>query len=605
MPTARKPIFYRPNVAYRAFVTERNNGTVVTRFDNNNITIGWERKRNVATTATINVSTECDGIGDLDPWAHELHIEREGQEVWVGPITKPTAASDGTATITARDMLAWLQVRAVHTKMNRTKAGDGPVDPVEWARLIITDALAPDDPGVLDVLTLIQPAEGDDAYPLQERKVDPANGDMAWDDGLSQMLGTSIDICAVGRRVVVWPTGRCIGAAEGIISQTDIMSGFQVGRDGSKWASRIIVRGSQSAASTTTTGTTTTSSDPVVASYGRIDPRYGLVERRINDQSVSTVAAAAEVAKQKVFAFGGGPGIQLGADSESAAAAGELDCNTDLDVNSIAPGSCLPVELGVGGVVARGAFIIDGVEVSLGAAGESASVLLVRPASETVNETILGSSAITVAGPTPGRLPPPNGAGPGPARIWTAGDSVTAGYPAGSRTWASMIDRAVFNVARGGSSSATVADDQPFIYSGWTDDTHGGIWTDYVKANVIRWGAPEALVAMVAVNDWYNGRQAYRVAAALLDFNTWITSLGVTMVWITSPPSASRAADRRAVNTMMLTTFPHVVSIEDALGNPDGTLRSAYNLGDGVHLNPAGQGLVAGMVKSALSALGL
>jgi hypothetical protein len=604
MPTARKPIFYRTNVAYRAFVTERNNGAVVTRFDDNNLKINWERKRNVATTATITVSTECDGIGEVDPWAHELHIEREGQEVWVGPVTKPTAASDGTATVVARDVLAWVQVRAVHTLLDYTAKGAGKIDPVTWAGLIIVDALTPDDPGLLDVLTLIQPGPTDDAYPLMERKVDPANGDMAWDDGLSQMLGTSIDSSAIGRRIVVWPTGKCMGAADGIISQTDIVQGFQVGRDGSKWASRIIVRGSRSTTTTSAVGTATSSSDAVVASYGRVDPRYGLVERRVSDQSVSSVAGAAEVARQKVYAFGGAPGIQLGADTETAASAGELDCDTDLDVNSISPGSCLPAELGVGGVIATGAFLVDGLEVDLGPAGESASVLLVRPAQETINETMLGTSALATSPTAPGLLPPPSGSGPGVSKVWTAGDSLTAGYPEGAVTWRKIIDRIVFNVSRGGSTSAAQVPGQPFIYTGWTDMTHGGIWTDYVRANVNRWGAPQCLVAMVAVNDWYLGRPAYAVAAALLEFNTWMVSMGTTVLWITSPPSANRAVDRRAVNTLMLTTFPHVVSVEDAVGNPDGTIKSAYNLGDGVHLNAAGHGVVAGLVKPALTALG-
>lgn len=604
MPTARKPIFYRPDVAYRAFVTERNNGSVVTRFDDNNITIKWERKRNVATTATVTVNAECADIGDIDPWAHELHIEREGQEVWVGPITRPTASTDGTASIVARDMLAWVQVRAVHNKIDRTAAtGSGPVDPVTWAGLIITDAIVPDDPGILDVLTLVQPGPSDDAYPLQDRKVDPSNGDMAWDDGLSQMLGTSIDVCTIGRRIVVWPTGKCIGSADGLISQTDTVQGFQVGRDGTKWASRVIVRGSRSTTATTAAGTATTTNDSVVASYGRIDPRYGLVERRINDQSVSTVAGAAEVARQKLFAFGGGPGIQLGADTDSAASAGELDCNTDLDVNSIAPGTCLPADLGVGGVIATGVFIVDGIEVDLGAAGESASVLLTRPAEETINETITGTSALVPPSSLPGALPPPSGGGPGTRVVWTAGDSLTAGYPAGATTWAALINQNVFNVARGGSSSVN-ADDRPFNYSGWSDTTHGGIWTDYVVSNVNRWGPPRCLVAMVAVNDWYKGHTANRVVAALINFNTWITSLGVTVLWITSPPSAQRAIDRRAVNTFMLTQFPHVVSIEDSIGNADGTIKTAYNLGDGVHLNAAGHSAVAALVRPQLTALG-
>lgn len=63
----------------------------------------------------------CECIGDIEPWCHELHIIRNGEEVWVGPITRIVYGYEQTV-IEARDMVAWTQVRVPINILDNTRA---------------------------------------------------------------------------------------------------------------------------------------------------------------------------------------------------------------------------------------------------------------------------------------------------------------------------------------------------------------------------------------------------------------------------------------------------------------------------------------------------
>lgn len=55
-------------------------------------------------------STCCACLATVEPWCHELWIQRNGQEAWAGPITE-IVYGYGTVTIRAQDRLAWTTVR--------------------------------------------------------------------------------------------------------------------------------------------------------------------------------------------------------------------------------------------------------------------------------------------------------------------------------------------------------------------------------------------------------------------------------------------------------------------------------------------------------------
>lgn len=99
------------------FITSRCAGTVTCVLDGHVTSAKWERKLDDVSTAEVTVdlsgdaaSVCCSCLSDTEPWCHELHIWRDGDEVWCGPIQE-IEYSYNQVTIRASDSLAWLNVR--------------------------------------------------------------------------------------------------------------------------------------------------------------------------------------------------------------------------------------------------------------------------------------------------------------------------------------------------------------------------------------------------------------------------------------------------------------------------------------------------------------
>lgn len=95
-----------------AFVTVRCGQGVACVLDDV-ISLQWDRRLDDISEAEAIVGVGgdcCLCLADVEPWCHELHIWRDGAEVWVGPITEITY-SYNQIRIRARDSLAWLTVR--------------------------------------------------------------------------------------------------------------------------------------------------------------------------------------------------------------------------------------------------------------------------------------------------------------------------------------------------------------------------------------------------------------------------------------------------------------------------------------------------------------
>src|SRR4051812_24322497 len=81
----------------------------------------WERISNQPSTATVELGgltgdwdqEVCEIVNDIDVWAHEVGIYRNGHRVWCGPVTAIDDTADGS-TVTAHDVSAWLGERFIH-----------------------------------------------------------------------------------------------------------------------------------------------------------------------------------------------------------------------------------------------------------------------------------------------------------------------------------------------------------------------------------------------------------------------------------------------------------------------------------------------------------
>lgn len=100
------------------FITTRCSSSMTCQIDLADITkLMWTRHMDAVSEAEVEIGltgdssqTCCQCLSTVEPFCHELHIWRDGEEVWVGPIEAIRYERE-RVTIKARDSLAWLDVR--------------------------------------------------------------------------------------------------------------------------------------------------------------------------------------------------------------------------------------------------------------------------------------------------------------------------------------------------------------------------------------------------------------------------------------------------------------------------------------------------------------
>lgn len=126
--------------SYTASIYARGGKTFVASLDPSSLF--WSRTNNATSTATCVIdgaSADCCGsLGSVDPFAHELRIDRDGVLVWQGPVTTIEYEVD-KVTINAADLSIWLDRRRVLNKFDREN-----ILPEQWARKMIEQAIMRD-----------------------------------------------------------------------------------------------------------------------------------------------------------------------------------------------------------------------------------------------------------------------------------------------------------------------------------------------------------------------------------------------------------------------------------------------------------------------------
>lgn len=100
------------------FITSRCAQSMACQIDLSDILrITWTRVLDNVSEAEVEIGltgdsqqTCCQCLAEVEPFCHELHIWRDGEEVWVGPIEAIRYEKE-RVTIKARDSLAWFDVR--------------------------------------------------------------------------------------------------------------------------------------------------------------------------------------------------------------------------------------------------------------------------------------------------------------------------------------------------------------------------------------------------------------------------------------------------------------------------------------------------------------
>lgn len=254
-------------VKYEVSVTYRGGGQPLGIFDVE--TLQWERVKNDVSEARVTLPASCCGkLAEMDAWSHELHISRNGDEVWCGPVYVPAFCRSGV-TIVARDMLNWSSKRVIHNDHTATAQGA-----VSIAYDLLVDGYAPDDPDVLQYVTTYGTGViSDRDYPANSKYVL---------DALKDLAQGSIDFTTIGRRIVLMNSGAQIGHLNPLTCDA-FQDDLCTVNDGTAITTRGVVTGSEDSG--------------VVGAYGGTDPYYGLLEQLVNDDRITSSTTAASQAQ--------------------------------------------------------------------------------------------------------------------------------------------------------------------------------------------------------------------------------------------------------------------------------------------------------------------
>lgn len=296
----------------------------------------WTRKIDIWDEARVTTgpmpSDCCAALMGIRPWLHELWIREDGETQFVGPIQTP--APGVTGQIDALGLAAWFSVRFIRQSFDTTAS---PVAASTMIRDIIISALSASDPNIANFLNIKT------CNTPMSRVIDHTGGSgldtgsssgppIAWDDELSDMIGTYMHMSSFGRELTFWCAKSLCLQELAALGPSDLYSNVPVAFDGTTYATRAAVYNDK-------TGT-----DSVVGYSGGLDPTYGiLVERKFADDSVSSVSTAQDGAKTHV-SKNGLPKLVAGTSTDDAQALRLRTCE-GVKSSRMQVGSCMPVTL--------------------------------------------------------------------------------------------------------------------------------------------------------------------------------------------------------------------------------------------------------------------
>jgi hypothetical protein len=337
------------NPDYKLLVTDRGGGATVAEVEFEELK--WGRVLDDVSTAQVTVPAGCCGeLGGIRSWRHELHVIRDGDEQWCGPITIAPNCRSGV-TLVAWDMFAWLGKRVIRSRRcYDPECGGSAATGPAIAEQLIRDGLDPDDPGLLEYLTVVPGGL------LQERDY-LANSAYVL-NALRDLARGGLDFTAIGRRLLVMPEGATL-AATPLLTCEHFLGDVCTTDDGANAATRAVVTGKAADNETVVTG-----------SAGDIDPYYGLLEVLLNDDTVKT-ASAAQAQAAGLLASSDPSRLLIQPPQGNA-----LDPSAPVCIDQLIPGVKVPVALDCTCREALQEMRLTKLDVTVTAAGEKVAPLL-------------------------------------------------------------------------------------------------------------------------------------------------------------------------------------------------------------------------------------
>jgi len=245
--------------------------------------VNWNRRLDDISEASVSIpiggESCCESLGLIEPWCHELHIFRNGEEVWTGVITKVIYGFTQVV-VEARDMLAWLLVRIPECPFTVTN-----LDISTVAQTIINIALAEDDPCLIEHLIVVPTTQ---TVSLAEPFA--AFAGSAYDQ-LATLSDLGLSFTTLGRSIIVGGE-NLFNKTIGLLRDDHILGEIAITKDGALYANRVYTRYTSDDQQATCTANGATgvclpplagSACPAISEIPVADRAcYGLVERLIN-----------------------------------------------------------------------------------------------------------------------------------------------------------------------------------------------------------------------------------------------------------------------------------------------------------------------------------
>lgn len=233
--------------------------------------LGWTRKLDGISTASATLAKQaagptcCADIGNSQPWSHELGFYRDGDLMWQGPIQFISEDKD-FITIQAADVLAWMQVRYNREAFDFINSD---ADQTDIAHYFIDQAFMFDDPHVREYVVAVPTGA---TYQAQAHN----RYTITWFEALDDIGKQDLDYTTVGRRILI---GGELSTLTPPLALTDVsfVDNVTLIQDGSQLATRYCAAGQEGAN---------------VACVGGVDAFYGLVERMVTADSITSNAVA-------------------------------------------------------------------------------------------------------------------------------------------------------------------------------------------------------------------------------------------------------------------------------------------------------------------------
>lgn len=344
------------------FITGRCSSTgVLCVLDGNVTSAHWDRRLDEVSEAEVEMTfggdqdyTCCECLANIEPWCHELHIWRDGEEVWVGPIISIEYSYEGVK-LRALDSLAWLSVRIPAININFTDGagGLGAVNPTEVAEYLLTLAFAEDSPTFtceMDNLYSV-PVDTTDSMYFFEKFTQTAL------EILLDLADQELDFTTLGRTILLFGNPDPLVPLV-LLNDEYIMGDVTITKDGGLQGNRFYVHFEE---------------DAGIPAMGEADNFYcsGPIEKLRDGDGLTESDDAEDLAELYVSSAGIAPRIL------EVPEGSKLSPDTPWTINQMVPGTRVDVAITKLCLSITQSFLLKTVEVEYGEEGEMVRVSLV------------------------------------------------------------------------------------------------------------------------------------------------------------------------------------------------------------------------------------